>query len=524
MFDRLSENQRFGTMAAAIFLMTFLSVLMTITSPGIAWDEVFYLGGGYSYGEWFSRIGDDAFQAEVIRHHWQVNHEHPPVAKLIIRLAMAIWGSPESFVFPARIGMAVTFSVLVMLTFLFMGHHFTTRVGVLSALSLLLMPRMFGHAHFSELDMPMALTWFTGAAAFAIAAEKRGWWLLAAAAGFGLALLTKINAFAMPAILCPWAIYHFRKKGMGACLSLIGGVAVFFIGWPWLWIDPVGHLSNYLGTLGSKRTVIPVYFFGTVYGEGHRPPMFYPIIMALGTIPLGTALAALLGGWQTGRTIKKARPVETFLLLNAGFIILSACSPNVPKYDGVRLFLPAFPFIACLAGLGLETGFKWLQAKLGNQKKAIAAGCLYLAIQIGGLIWIHPHYLCYYGGLLGGTAGAQKLGMETNYWNEVFDDRALQYVMANTPRNGTYCIFPYGHFASKELLDPLVESLRPDLRRVSFEPAEWDLLVLICRQGMFTEKAWQLYRHQEPVFVNARQGVPLCMIFKSQTKKPDKPE
>ncbi|MDP7251322.1 MAG: glycosyltransferase family 39 protein [Planctomycetota bacterium] len=517
MFETLSERQKRVGMAVAIFLLTFLPVLMTITSPGIAWDEVFYLGGGYSYGEWFSRIGIDAFQADVIRHHWQVNHEHPPVAKLIVRISMSLFGTPDNFVLPARIGMAFTFGVLVMMTFVFMSHYFTVRVGLFTALSLLLMPRMFGHAHFSELDMPMALAWFTGSVAFVIAAEKGRWWLLASAAGFGLALLTKINAFAMPIILCPWAIYHFRKKSIGVCLSLIGGIALFFIGWPWLWIDPIGHLCGYLGTLGAKRTVIPVYFFGEVYGEGNRPPMFYPLIMALGTVPLGTALAALWGGWHSGRAVRNALPVETFLLVNAGFIILSACSPNVPKYDGTRLFLPAFPFIACLAGLGLDRGFKWLREKLGSEQKAIAVAGLYLTIQIGGLVWIHPHYLCYYGGMLGGTAGAHKLGMETNYWNEVFDDEALMYVTKNTPRNGTYCVFPYGHFASEQLLDPLVKNLRPDIRRVPFDPADWDLLVLICRQGMFTEKAWQIYRHQEPAFVNSRQGVPLCMIFEKDT-------
>ncbi|MDP7130317.1 MAG: hypothetical protein QF437_07505, partial [Planctomycetota bacterium] len=64
---------------------------------------------------------------------------------------------------------------------------------------------------------------------------------------------------------------------------------------------------------------------------------------------------------------------------------------------------------------------------------------------------------------------------------------------------------------------PLVKNLRPDIRRVPFDPADWDLLVLICRQGMFTEKAWQIYRHQEPAFVNSRQGVPLCMIFEKDT-------
>ena len=29
--------------------------------------------------------------------------------------------------------------------------------------------------------------------------------------------------------------------------------------------------------------------------------------------------------------------------------------PNAPGHDGVRLFLPAFAFLACLAGIGLAT-------------------------------------------------------------------------------------------------------------------------------------------------------------------------
>ncbi len=43
-----------------------------------------------------------------------------------------------------------------------------------------------------------------------------------------------------------------------------------------------------------------------------------------------------------------------FAAINFAAILLLAALPWSPKYDGVRLFLPLFPFVALLAGAGFQ--------------------------------------------------------------------------------------------------------------------------------------------------------------------------
>ena len=414
-------------------------------------------------------------------------------------------------------GVGLLFAVLISLVYLFMARHFDRLTGVFAALSLLLMPRFFGHAHFCELDLPMAFMWFAGAAAFVQAVEG-GWrrWVLAGLV-FGCALLTKINALAMPGVFCVWGILYHRVKALPACLFLAIGIPMFFLGWPWMWFDTAKHLAGYLGSLNpEERTPILVYYLGRVYGAGQSAPVHYPLLMTLGTLPLGCVVSAIWGGVVRLRDLKK-QPVTVFLVLNAGLILLSASMPGVPKYDGARLFLPAFPFIACLAGIGLREAFGLVERCLDSVRLASAVLGGYFLWLSASLVWIHPFYLSYYGGAVGGVSGANRvLQLESSYWAEAFEQEALDFLVRNAPDGGVYAIHPHERFALDLILKPEISAVRPDLREEHFDEDTWDLLILNCRQGMFSEKAWQLYRHGQPVFVHRRQGVPLCMIFQRE--------
>jgi len=512
--ERRRRRQLHAVVALGLLCVTFLSLVLTVTGPGLAWDEVFYLGGADSYGRWFQRIGTDALQRDVLLEHWQLNKEHPPLAKLAIWAAISVWGDEQNFIYPARLGIGLVFSALVAVVYLFMARHFGMRVGLFSAQSLLLMPRLYGHAHLSELDVPMAATWFICAAAF-VEAVRGGWkWPILAGIAFGLALLTKINAFALPPILCIWGIAYFRRKAIPACLLLGLGVPIFFLGWPWLWVETVEHLIGYFGTLSPERRIpIPVYYFGTTYGEGAPTPFHYPLAMTVATLPLVSLLASL---WATVSSLKRFREsrVEMFLILNAGFILFSASMPGVPRYDGVRLFLPAFPFIACLAGLGLGKTWDWLRGRCNATWQTAAPFIAYFLWLLVGLVWMSPFYLSYYGGVVGGAYGAHCVfGMESIYWAESVDADVVDTIVRETPEGGVFAIFPHERFAL-DLIVPEVQNRRPDIREEHFDEDTWDVAALTCRQGMFTDKAWRLYQEGTPTFAHRRQGVPLCLVFK----------
>lgn len=499
--------------AFGLFFLTFLSLLATITGPGFGWDEIFYIGSGPSYIEWFSRIGTDSLQRDTIGEYWQVNHEHPPLAKILIGLAISFWRDSLGFIYAARMATVLVMSTLVVVVFLFMERHFDIKTGLFSAMTLLLMPRVFGHAHLAGLDLTMALMWFASTALFAEAVKGNIKWSIASGLATGAALLTKINALALPPILIAWGIFYYRKKALPACLSLLIGIPVFFAGWPWLWVDTFSHLQEFFETLSSKRTPIPVYYFGRSYGRGSTTPVHYPLVITLATLSVGTLVGLGVAIRIRLKDYRKNK-IEILLAANAFLILLSASSPGVPKYDGVRLFLPAFPFIACLAGLGLSTIHDYLMKHLKDLRKVGAIWAAYLVWLIAGIAWMHPYYLSYYGGLAGGASGAHKIfGFESTYWGDVVDDQALDFVIENAPKRAGYVIVPHGRLALDNVLKMQLKEKRPDIREVDFDEAKWDIAVLNCRQGLFNDQAWNLYKQGKPAFVHKRQGVPLCMIF-----------
>jgi hypothetical protein len=100
------------------------------------------------------------------------------------------------------------------------------------------------------------------------------------------------------------------------------------------------------------------------------------------------------------------------------FVLIAFSWPGRPMYDGVRLFLMAFPLWAVSVGLGA----KWLADHwpLGHWSSPARIGGIaaIVAVQGIGLILYHPCYLSHYSLLVGGLPVAEKLGFEVTYWGD----------------------------------------------------------------------------------------------------------
>ena len=104
--------------------------------------------------------------------------DHPPAG----RIWLGLWhqtvsaarqqanGAPTIVVAQARIGSAAAFAVLFFLIGTVGTRWYGWGTGILSAASLIMMPRVFGHAHLAALETVMNLTY--AAAILAVA----GWW------------------------------------------------------------------------------------------------------------------------------------------------------------------------------------------------------------------------------------------------------------------------------------------------------------------------------------------------------------
>lgn len=527
----LMDRRDFWT-AFLLGLFGFSLITLTINQPGLTWDEANFIPSSLSYLDWFRQLkSPDAFSPEIITKYWLATREHPPLAKLLSALTILPLHKIAGIIASARLSVAVSFSLLLILIYSLVRQFRGWKAGLFSSLSLLIMPRLFGHAHLASLDVPMSL--MSVLVVFSFLRGINSWrWSLSFGLFFGLALATKLNAFFLPFPLLIWAhLYHRKQYANNFIAMLFISPLVLLAIWPWLWVDTSQRLLEYLA-LKIQRSIIPVYYLGKVYGE-EPPPWHYPFLMTVITIPSGLLITSLAGfvraikssfkvpGIKTsslpGSSASDPRKIGILIIFSALFPLLLMSLPGTPKYDGVRLFLPVFPFLAILSGIGLE----WLAEKVGSLFRRkfslrtihlpLLLGLLFLGINVWPLVAIHPYYLSYYNGLVGGVRGAKKLGLETTYWGDSLTQTVLDYLNGQ-PSGIRVNFFPVG--TNVVPLLKLSGKLRRDLEVTSREKA--DFLVLNCRQGFFDEKLWKIYEEGKPIKEASTfyRGVPLTTVYR----------
>ncbi len=260
--------------------------------------------------------------------------------------------------------------------------------------------------------------------------------MAAAGASWGLALLTKIQAWFLPPVVLAWALVRLgRSRALAATSAWAAtGLSLFVIGWPWLWYDTADRLKGYLGT-GVHRVAIRVLYFGQVYAD-RDVPWHYPWFYFAATVPVGLHALGLVGlarGWRDRRA-------DPFPLLLAGAIalFLVVFSTRVPVYDGERLFLVVFPLWAILIGRGFAA--VWSRA-VGRRGLRVALVGVLLA-QGYGVVALHPFGLSYYNALVGGLPGAERLGLELTYWGDAVDPVLLDLLAREVPPDAPSAMAP----------------------------------------------------------------------------------
>jgi hypothetical protein len=288
-------------------------------------------------------------------------------------------------------------------------------------------------------------------------------------------------------------------------------------------------LQQYLA-FHMKHYPVNVYYLGKLYKYA---PWHYPFVMLAITTPVLFLLLMLLGIGDAARR-RPANAGMWLLLFCAGGYLLPSAMPFAPKYNGVRLFLPAFPFLMALAG----GGFSLLQiiivkrlqsfstvANLQN-KVAVLLGIALMLPAMVGLAKVFPFELAYYNTLIGGAAGAQRRGFETIYWGGVYGS-ALQNINSIPESSPRVLITPQG-VISLLVAYQRSNALRNDINWVAPPPPQeqkngWeqrslagvDWVVFQCAQSEFDGLSWKLYREgtPEPLSIDLDR-TPLLLFYK----------
>lgn len=549
-----------GLSIGVVFLYAAL-LLIHLPATGLTDDDDFYLPAGESYATWLlSTWKKSAWRQEAVDRAFDINHEHPPMAKYGLGLAGRVFGPVLGPIDGPRVSTVLASTLcaalLVLLAWTHLGRERGTFVGVASVLALASMPRFGFHSRVGTLDVPVAAAVLL-AVSVALWGERSRWAARLAGVPFGVALATKLNA---PFLLVPMALFwwitrpgrtespdrrwlpppkrrliELKPLPTTFVSMVVLGPLVFLALWPWLWFDTADRFVEYV-KFHLHHYPILFYYFGERYDRPFAP-WHAPFVMAGLTTPVAVmalALAGLgLGIPALGRRIlrrswpRDAERDEGDLLwctaLNALFAVLPVALSGGPKYGGVKLFLPFFPFLALLAGYGALR--LWELAKtLGRRETAACATALAVAFASAfayqgaysdrGLDGAYA--LSAYNGLARGVRGATAGGFERQYYDIAFRDQ-LRWLNDNAPENARIHFMPnhkeyrrtFGWWRKAGLL-------REDLRLTPSErSAHW---VVLTHERRFPSYSSELSRlsQGEVLYTRWVQGAPLWTVYEGR--------
>lgn len=544
----IQPRRAFVHAAIALALMLVTLALLYATEPqiGLTWDEPAYIIAAKSYVAWFQRLavtGDEVLRPDVITRYWEWNHEHPPLDKIWSGL---VWAAVHPYLDDLA---AHRLGNMVLVAFGLGGLYYTVArgfgiwAGLAASLALIGLPRFFFHAHLAALDVPAAVSVFLLTALFWHTRDRRSFaWDLALGLAWGMALAVKINAlFVLPTCFLWMAIFERRWFLLRrlAVAGVFGPLA--FVGlWPWLYHDTLERLLAYLRFITVDHWEIGQWYFGAWHMP---PPWHFAFVMLAAVTPLALLLLALVGmvygAWALRSANDSARTQGSQIalwVLSAVIPLLALAIGRTMVYDNERLFMPAFIFIAALAGVGLAALAGALRSivarkshpRLGAPAAALLAMALFLPHLAAGFV-LYPHLLSYYSETVGGLRGATRLGLETTYWCETYAE-AIPYINAHAAPDSVIWVEDWSHDVM--LYYQFTGRLRPDVRIAMAQGAgslfgayglegvraditDADYVIVAYRQTGFAVhpeiERWM--RGRTPVLRVERDGIPLMALY-----------
>lgn len=536
------------TLACAIALGSFFAVVLTSNDMGVTYDEAIYAGCGLRFLGWLKLTiasicsGDFAtpFKYETIQSYWHAKDMHPPFPKMLMAFTYLLFSNlMQQGLGAFRSSTAIMFSVLLAFLFVVLRSSMGRTAALFGALSLFTMPRVFAHAHFVTLDVPVASATFIATVLIAMAIERSSIRLmLVGAFALGIAFSCKMNAFIAPfGILITLAINWLLGRSDEASrealtatlkralifvsLSTVVALVFLLLTWPWLWYETPRRLFSYIAFHG-KHFPVHTFYLGKLYAYA---PWHYPLVMTAVTTPSLTLLMAIAGFLLTTLHWNRAPFIARLSLVNFLVHIAPFCMPHVPKYNGIRLFMPAMPFIAVLASYSfkcVEASIATIASKLFHRslRQSLISVLLIVALTapaFHALLRIHPFELSYYNALVGGTKGAvYRYGFECTYWGV----NIVQLIpfLNGIRDNSLIFILPVGLHAYMQLYMRF-GWLKSTLRFTSDEKElqKCDFIAFQCSQTEIYNSpvAWFLWRNCKPAYASVYDGVPIVAIYDS---------
>lgn len=521
-FSSLLSESPFEKFVFSFFLLfsivLFLFLIYSQREAGLSWDEAFYYHPSIQAVEWLQHV----FRLNIpeildVDRYFGDIPELPPLGKIVIGVSY-------------RLGRFLGFEHLLAMRWL---NYFFFLLQI-AAISFYLrrylrpfhktwwlvplifagFPRILGHAHFATVDLLSSLFILLSTIFFLEYIQKGGrvYWLFIAASVLGI--IVKFNNLVhfclLMGLLVAWERKKFLKKALKTVVLFPFAILLL---WPWLWNDPLAKFVWFWNFFFHHAQTSVVYM-GNHYAFT-RAPWHYPFGMFVVTTPLLYLIILIFGLIPFALFCRKK---QFFRKAYIPFYVTGFCAlyplllflaPNAPTYDGVRLFIPAFPFITMI--ICLIVGWCcWFLEKTFSKPQGywlIVASILFL-VNISVIAWgWKPYFLSYYNVLTGGLDGAHQR-FEVTYWCEPFNRDVISYL-----NNEIEPVETVRFLAIQSLIPQMYEEwgyLEP-IDYTSDPP--YDYHVLYNRQGFFGSMERHLYNNELPVKVFSFRDVPFVMIY-----------
>jgi 4-amino-4-deoxy-L-arabinose transferase-like glycosyltransferase len=559
--DRIGwRDHLIGALLGLVYLAWLLA---TARSLGFPRDESVYFRAASEYVRWWRMLfeqGAPALQQGAIDSAFSFNHEHPALMKTLFGFSFWLlherWqvfaDASTAFRLP---GMA-TAALAIWVIYLFGARAWSRRAGAVAAILFALMPRVFFHAHLACFDVPITAMWILCVYVHWRAQERRTLgWMVAVGLVFGLALETKHNAWLLPAVLVPHALFVQRhaiaralKVGrLSLPASLVSmavlGPMVFLALWPYLWNETLPRLQWYVD-FHMNHEYYNIEFLGKNYFGPPSPKSYLPV-MVLATVPTVTLALFVVGAVERsgvaarrliawlrvlarrtaagtgGAPPRDARETDLLLALSFFAAIGPFFLPKTPIFGGTKHWLPAYPVLALYAGRGFDRLVPAMRRALPrlDARGRLAGEAVMLACVILGPLAItahsHPFGLSSYVPLVGGTAGGADRGLNRGFWGYASQNAAEEYLNPVAPRGATVFIHDTTGDAWARMQDE--GRVRADLRAVG-TPGE-GMFALVEHELHMNEvdySIWVADGTDAPVYVVAHDGVPIVSVYRKR--------
>lgn len=430
-------------LAFGLFVLTLTITALTVVDYGIASDVGNYFYSSLRQLAWGRDLWVALFDGEPavvlnqdrVFDHWRWYSEripHPPLSRELSGLSWVLLRDLTDPLTAYRGAVMMTFAALAASVGTYTAWRSRSlAAGLAAGLAVPSFPVLFAHGHLAHTDLFLAAFWFGSVASLDVAVKEGGsGWFFGSGIFLGAAAATKFSGLLLLPVLAGWLIIN--RSGVAAFLVLcLAGALVFIAVNPVMWVDPAQGIGDYLHAGldrgASDDTRIATEYLGTVYT--FRPPWHYPYVWTAIVFPLSLLAAAV-----AGLVAPRSGSLRGLALLNMTVLYGALALPSAPMHDGVRLFLPLFPFYCVLAGAGAVAIGEWvtrvMQARfpsLAGRRDLIVALSIVAVIAPAAISTarVHPHQLSYFNTLVGGVEGAEGRGLEVTNLKEVLNPEVM---------------------------------------------------------------------------------------------------